>query len=176
MKSPILLAAALLLSPLAALAHGPTPQKIDEAIELPATPDELWKTIGDFAAPERWNPALRSTRTDKGSTAGSTRQITLANGLRLEEQLDEIDAAGRTMSYRSGATVDPKALPASSWSARLRVTAQGSGSRLEWRVRAYRADTGNEPAPGMDDAAVVAGFQALIKPALDHLRASGGRS
>ena len=40
----------------AALAHGPTPQKIDQSITIQAPPDAVWKVVGDFGGIGRWHP------------------------------------------------------------------------------------------------------------------------
>ncbi|NJD08137.1 MAG: SRPBCC family protein, partial [Methylococcaceae bacterium] len=63
-----------------------------------------------------------------------------------------------------------KALPASSYSAVLRVTAAGSGSRVEWKSRLYRGDTGNEPPETLNDEAAVKAMQSLIRTGLDQLK------
>lgn len=160
-------ALALALSALPARAHGPTPQKIDEAVEIAAAPAAVWALVGDFDALARWNPALKSSAADQGNTVGSKRTLVFAQGgASVSEELDEHLPEQMSQSYRSGRTIDPKVLAVSSYSARLRVVPAAGGSRLEWRARAYRADTGNEPAPGQDDAAAVQALRALMLPAL----------
>jgi mxaD protein len=150
-------------------AHGPTPQKVDEQIDIAAPPDKVWAAVADFANPG-WNPTVTAAKADKGNAAGSRRSLTLASGGSVIEELDELDAGQRVMAYRSDRTVDPKVLPTSSYTVKLRVLPQGEGSRVEWRARAYRADTGNEPAPGRDDAAAVRALQAHIRPGLAALK------
>ena len=39
-----------------------------------------------------------------------------------------------------------------------------------WQARGYRADTGNEPAAGMDDESAVKALRALMRPGLDAVR------
>ncbi|MBK1614333.1 MxaD protein [Rubrivivax gelatinosus] len=164
-------AAALLASAaLGAQAHGPTPQKIDEQIEVAAPPAAVWALVGDFTRFAAWNPVLASSSADRGNTAGSKRTLTLARGGVLTEELDEHQDGEMSMSYRSGRDIDPAVLAVGSYSARLRVLPAGSGSRIEWRARAYRADTGNEPAEGRDDASAVAALQELMRPALAAAR------
>lgn len=148
------------------LAHGPTPQKIDEQIVVAVPPAAAWALVGNFANFAAWNPALSGSSADKGNAAESVRTLNFTKGGSVTEQLDEYLAGEMSLSYRSGRTTDPKVLPASSYSARLRVVPDGSGSRIEWRCRAYRADTNNDPAPGLDDAAVVQALRAYIQPAL----------
>lgn len=152
-----------------ALAHGPTPQKIDEQVDIAAPPDKVWAAVADFANP-RWNPAVTASKADQGNTPGSRRTLTLASGGTVTEELDDLDPVQRVMGYRSDRKIDPAAMPASSYTVKLRVMPVGEGSRVEWRARAYRADTGNEPAPGRDDAAVIKALQAHIRPGLAALK------
>jgi mxaD protein len=149
----------------AALAHGPTPQKIDEQIEIAAPPAAAWALVGDFARFAAWHPGLAASTADRGNSVGSRRTLTLARGGTLTEELDERLDGEMSMSYRSG-RVDPAVLPVGSYSVRLRVLPAGSGSRIEWRARAYRADSGNEPAEGQDDDAAVTALREFIRPAL----------
>jgi mxaD protein len=153
----------------AAHAHGPTPQKVEVSVTIAAPPSAVWAAVGNFADFAAWNPAVTRSSADRGNEVGSTRTLTLPAG-EVTEQLDDHDAAAMTMSYRSG-RFDAKVLPVSSYSARLSVKAEGRGSTLRWQARGYRADTGNEPAPGMDDAAAVAALKALMTPGLDAVRA-----
>lgn len=162
-------ALALALLGVAAHAHGPTPQKIDISVRIAAPPARVWAAVADFAGIAAWNPAIGKSSADRGNEAGSTRTLTLPAG-ELTEQLDEYDAAGMSMSYRSG-TPDPKVLPASSYSGRLSVRPDGDASKLVWQARGYRADTGNEPAAGMDDDSAVKALKALMTPGLEAVRA-----
>lgn len=153
-----------------AQAHGPTPQKVDAAVSVAVPPAEAWALVGDFGGYARWHPGLRSSTADRGHEAGSKRTLELAGGGRVTEELDEHDAARRQMSYRSGRDLDPKVLPLSSYSARLRVLPEGAGSRIEWTARGYRADTGNDPAAGRDDASAVKALREHIQPALQKAK------
>lgn len=154
----------------AALAHGPTPQKIDEQVDVAAPPAVAWALVGDFARFAAWHPGLAASTADRGNSAGSRRTLTLARGGTLTEELDERLDGEMSMSYRSGRDLDPAVLPVGSYSVRLRVLPAGSGSRIEWRARAYRADSGNEPAEGQDDEAAVTALREFIRPALAAAR------
>lgn len=167
MKAPLSVLTFALFAPLA-VAHGPTPQKIDESVVIAAPPAAVWAVVGDFAGIAKWNPAIKTSSADRGNEAGSTRTLTLPTGT-VTEQLDDYDAAGMSMNYRSG-NADPAVLPVSSYSGRLTVKAEGSGSKLVWQARGYRADTGNDPAAGMDDESAVKALRALMRPGLDAVR------
>ena len=173
-RAGAVIAGLLLAAP--AVAHGPTPQRIDESIEIAAPPEAVWRIVGDFANFAKWNPWLSASEADKGNSPGSTRTLTRAEGGgQLTEELDDYQADNMSLSYRGGRKIDPAVLPASSYSARLRVEALGSGSKVSFQARAYRADTGNEAPKGRDDKAVVAAMKAYIGPALKELQAALSR-
>ena len=77
-----------------------------------------------------------------------------------------MNASGRSYSYRLS-DPDLKALPVSSYSATLTVSAEGDGSKVEWLGRFYRGDTGNEPPEDLSDAA---GRSAMNRYFADGLR------
>ncbi len=102
----------LLVAAAAANAHGPTPQKVDESIDISADPKAVWAVAGDFAGIAKWDSVL------KGSEGSNKKRVmTFANGQTLTEEVDEYDPAKMTYSYRM---LDPnlQALPASSYSRR----------------------------------------------------------
>ena len=123
-------------------AHGPTPQKVVETVEINAPADKVWEVIKDFDGIARWNPALSKSEGTSANQPGEKRTLTFANGEQLVEDLDSYDAAGHEYSYRMGKE-NVKALPASSYSAVLKLTPAGAGSTLEWKSRLYLRDTGN---------------------------------
>ncbi|KQO52064.1 MULTISPECIES: SRPBCC family protein [unclassified Methylobacterium] len=135
-----------------ALAHGPTPQKVDQSIAIAAKPDAVWAVVGDFAGISNWHPDVAKSVGTGGNASGGRRTLTLKNGGTLDEGLDEWDAAKRSYSYRLG-DADLKALPVSSYSATITVSPDGEGSKVEWLGRFYRGDTGNEPPEELSDAA-----------------------
>lgn len=154
-----------------ARAHGPTPQKAQERIAIAAPPDRVWALVSAFGDIAKWNPAAKSSSADKGAQVGSVRTIErVAGGGRWTEELDEIDPARMVLGYRSGREIDPAVFPASSYSARMEVAAEGQGSVVTWSARGYRADTTNEPPEGRDDEAVRNALTEWMKSGLDGLK------
>jgi mxaD protein len=153
-----------------ALAHGPTPQKVDQSITIAAKPDAVWAVVGDFAGIGSWHPAVAKSEGQGGNASGGRRAVTLRAGGTLDEGLDEWDAAKRTYSYRLS-DADLKALPVSSYSATLTVTPDGDGSKVEWIGRFYRGDTGNEPPEDLSDAAGKAAMNRYFGDGLKGLKA-----
>ncbi|MDP4002096.1 SRPBCC family protein [Methylobacterium sp. NEAU K] len=154
-----------------ALAHGPTPQKIDQSITIPAPPEAVWKVAGEFGGIARWHPDVAKAEASGGNVEGTTRTVTLKGGGTLVEGLDEWLGDGRTYSYRMS-DPDLKALPVSSYSATLTVTPDGTGSRVSWIGRFYRGDTGNEPPDGLSDEAGRTAMNRYFADGLKGLKAT----
>ncbi len=149
----------------AAFGHGPSPQKVDETIQIKAAPKAVWAVAGDFAGVAKWDSVLSAS---EGTI--KKRRITFKNGEKIDEEVDEYDPAKMTYSYRM---LDPnlKAIPASSYSATLVVTAKDGGSEVEWYSRVYRGDTGNEPPDELGDQAAKDALSKLFKTGLDGIKA-----
>ena len=154
----------------AAHAHGPTPQKVEEKIEIAAPPEKVWGIIKDFSKISDWSPAVSKSEGTGGNDNGATRTITLKTG-ELQEGLDYYSEKEMTYLYRlSKEKVD--VLPVSSYTAEITVkSGAGGGSLVTWMARLYRADTGNEPAPDKNDAAAVKAMKAYLTEGLQGLKA-----
>lgn len=159
------------------LAHGPTPQKVDQSVTIAAKPEAVWKVVGTFAAIDTWHPDVAKSEAVDGNAAGGRRKVTLKNGGTLDEGLDEMNDKTFTYSYRLS-DADLKALPVSSYSATLTVTPDGDGSKVEWMGRFYRGDTGNEPPDNLSDEAGRVAMNRYFADGLKGLKAKveGGRT
>lgn len=153
----------------AALAHGPTPQKVVESIEIKAPVDKVWSIAGKFGEIAKWQPALKAS--EGGNKQGDKRTLTFSNGEQLVEDLDFIDEAAHELTYRLSKE-NVKAIPASSYSATFKVTPQGQGVLVEWKSRLYRGDTGNFPPEGMDDESAIKAMSEFFKSGLGKLKAT----
>ena len=116
--------------PVGAFPHGPTPHRITEAVEIQASPDEVWKVVGEFAGFAAWNPAVVAATADKGNAAESTRHVTLKNGAELLDSMDFYDSANMTYTYRL-MNEDVQRFPVSFYSATITVRPGGHGSEVE---------------------------------------------
>jgi len=159
-----------------ALAHGPTPQKVDQSVTVAAPPDAVWKVVGDFGGIGKWHPDVAGVEASGGNASGGTRKVTLKSGGTLVEGLDEWKGDARTYSYRMS-DPDLKALPVSSYSATITVSPDGAGSKVSWQGRFYRGDTGNEPEEALSDEAGRTAMNRYFSNGLKGLKAAveGGR-
>ncbi|MCK0197949.1 SRPBCC family protein [Ancylobacter sp. 6x-1] len=161
---------ALLALPSLATAHGPTPQKVEESILIPAPPDAVWKVMGNFGSIGDWHPEVKKVTATGDNTAGTaSRTITLEKG-DITEGLDEYDAADHRYAYRMS-TENIEALPVSFYTAEIQVKPADGGSQVTWGGRFYRADTTNEPAEGQDDQSAIDAMTDFFKKGLDGLKA-----
>jgi mxaD protein len=151
-----------------ALAHGPTPQKAEEKINISAPPAKVWAALKDFADVS-WNPSVTKAEASGGNAAGATRTITLKTG-NLVEGLDEYNDKDMMYGYRLS-TENLEALPVSFYSATIAVTPSGEGSEVTWIGRFYRGDTSNFPPENLNDEAAVKAMTDFLQGGLKGLKA-----
>ncbi len=161
--------AVLALFPLAASAHGPSRQKVTETVEINASPDKVWKVIGNFQDMS-WVPAVAKTEGKGGNEPKATRTLTLKSGGQIEEELDKYDAEKMTYKYEMHHP-DPKVFPVNDYSSMLSVKPEGDDkSKVEWRGAFYRGFMNNDPPPELSDEAAKKAVSGLYRTTLDALK------
>lgn len=155
-----------------ATAHGPTPQKADESIAIPARPDQVWKLVGEFGAIATWHPLVKEAKATGGNAAGAERVLRLEKG-EITEGLDEYDAEAHRISYRLSKE-NIEALPVSFYTATIEVLPAGDGSEVKWGARFYRGDTSNFPPDELNDEAAIAAMNDFIRQGLQGVKAKVG--
>jgi Polyketide cyclase / dehydrase and lipid transport len=166
-----LLVAAVALIPVAALAHGPSRQKVVEKIEIDAPPAKVWAIVGNFGDLS-WLPGVAKTEGTGGNTPDQAkRKLTLANGGVIEETLTKYDEAGQSISYKID-SVDVKIFPVNNYSSTITVTpGEGGKSTVEWKGAFYRGFMNNDPPPELSDEASLKAVTDLYKAGLAALKA-----
>lgn len=162
--------AALSLLPGAALAHGPTRQKVSLTAEVAADPALVWARIGDFQDMS-WHPVVFATAGENGNEVDATRVLTLgaADGPTISEILYKYDADKMTYSYRI-TDVAVEVLPVTNYSSHLTVMPRnGGGSVIEWRGAFYRGYPNNDPPEELNDEAAIAAVTGVYQAGLDAL-------
>lgn len=150
----------------AVFAHGPTPQKTDESVQVAASPEVIWKKITEPCGIAKWHPEVAGC--DVVNEKKQT--LTLKNGKKILQEVDEIAAQEMTFSYRFSGEIDIAALPVSSLNGKIKVAADGAGAKVSWTARYYRAFTGNEPPAGQDDESAKNAIDAFVKVGLNGLK------
>ncbi|MFY9629373.1 MAG: SRPBCC family protein [Methylocystis sp.] len=169
-----LVIAVLALAPQLALAHGATPQKVVETIEIAAPPEKVWAIVGNFQDMD-WMPGVVKTEGRGGVTPETaTRRLTLSSGATMDERLVQYDEASMSLRYLIE-HVDINVLPVGNLSATLKVAASDGGSRVEWKSRFYRAFPGGNPPEQFTDEIAVQAVSSLFKAGLLALKAKAER-
>lgn len=151
----------------AALAHGPTRQKVTEQVTLDAPPAAVWAKIRNFDALKDWHPAVASSPADKGNQEGSVRTLTLKGGGTLIETLEAYDDAKMRYSYRAK---DGGALPVTNYTSTISVRADGGKTVVEWRGAFYRGYPNNDPPPDQNDEAALRAVTGVYQAGLANLK------
>lgn len=120
---------------------------------LPATAEEVWSIIGDFAGLARWHPLVPNCRPGDD---GCSRIISL-RGLEVVEVLipDQSPPMGHTYTVRASP------MPITDYRATLQVVAEGARARLRYHGRFTPVGVSEEQAAGMLRGFFDAGFSAL---------------
>jgi hypothetical protein len=163
--------ALLAFAPVAALAHGPSRQKVVEKVDIDAPPAKVWAVVGNFGDMS-WLPGVTKTEASGGNTPDTAkRKLILKSGGAVEETLSKYDDGGMTLSYRID-QVDPKDLPVNNYSATIIVTpADGGKSTVEWKGAFYRGFMNNDPPPELSDEAALKAVTGLYQAGLASLKA-----
>lgn len=132
--------AALLLASSLALAAGGL--SVSREATIDTNPATAWKLIGNFNGLDLWHPAVASsTQKGSGSSAGTTRQLSLAGGGTIDEKLVAYSAAKRSLTY----SITKSPLPVKNYVSTMSVTPTADGKSLvKW--------TSTFDASGADDA------------------------
>ncbi len=159
-----------LLTPQALLAVDAPELKVEHAIVIDAPPEQVWEVVSDFNGLPRWLPVIESSRIilGKNREVGCIRELTRANGTKVQEKLIAYEPWNMSFSYTyvGGPHV------ASNYYPTMTVKDAGNGkSRVEWKARFWRlAYWTDDPPPGQDDATVLAAFNRMYPLGLQTLK------
>ena len=96
---------------------------VSVSTHLSASPDQVWSKIGDPGAISSWHPAIARSPLD-----GKDRKCTLADGAQIDEQIDNVDDANRSYTYR----IIESPLPLKDYSSTIKVAEADGGCTVEW--------------------------------------------
>lgn len=164
----ILAAAILAALPFTALAHGPTPQKVDKSIVIKAAPEKVWGIVKDFSSISQWHPAVDKLKLEKKGN-DTFRHLALKDGGSILEKLRSVDDSAMKMRYE----IVESTLPLTDYNAFMTVKAgpNAGESTVTWVGRFYRLYKFNPPIPeGQDDATAVKVINSVYDAGLDGLK------
>jgi carbon monoxide dehydrogenase subunit G len=133
---------------------------VKKAVDVPALPEAVWKTIGDFCGIANWHPAIEKCEISKKDGA-AFRTLSLKGGGTILEKQTAWDDKSRTYSY----TIEESPLPVANYKATISVAPKGSGSSITW--------TSNFNAKGADDAKAASIIGGIFDAGLGAIAAKG---
>jgi carbon monoxide dehydrogenase subunit G len=164
---------ALTFIPFSAMAHGPSPQKVEKTIVIKAPPAKVWAIVKDFGNMS-WHPGIANTKLEKKGEE-TFRTLTLKSGGDIYEKFRSADDAAMKMKYEIVSGVAPVA----DYNAFMTVTAgPGAGeSTVTWVGRFYRTYKLNPPIPpGQDDETAVNFVTGVFDAGLPGLKKAAENS
>lgn len=127
------------------------------AIDITASPSEVWQLIGGFGSLPDWLGSISKSELTEG---GRVRHLADAKGETIVEQLEKFDNAARSYSY----SILKAPFPITSYLSTLQVkpSADGKGSRVEWAATFI-------PNSGVSDQEASQVFQGIFEDGLKEL-------
>jgi uncharacterized protein YndB with AHSA1/START domain len=158
--------------PLAAVAHGPSRQKVELEITVKAPAAKVWGLIADFCSIEKWHPGVAKCEGTGGNTVGAVRKLHVgkADGPVIVEELLIHDPEKMSYKYKITET-DVTVLPVTTYASFLTVFDNGDGtSKVVWRGGFYRSWGKNNPPPEQNDEAAVKAVSGTYQAGLDNIK------
>lgn len=159
---------ALAILPLTAVAHGPSPQKVDKSIVIKAEPEKVWAIVKDFGGIHKWHPGVASTKVEKKGN-DTFRTLTLKSGGTVYNKLRSADDADMKMRYE----IVEGDIPVADYNAFMTVKPgpNAGESTVNWVGRFYRVYKLNPPIPeGQDDASALNAVTGIYDAGLEGLK------
>ncbi len=129
-----------------------------KTVDVAASPEKVWQTIGNFCGIADWHPAIASCA--PGQQNGKpTRHLTLKNGAAIDEEQTARSDSDMQYSY----TILQSPLPVSDYYSTISVRKKGSGSEVSWK--------GTFKAKGASNADATKTIQGIYDSGLDALAA-----
>ena len=129
-----------------------------------ASADTVWKELADFGGIGEWAPGMESCKLE-GSGVGAVRVLGMPGGVVIKERLESLDESARCLTY----SITEGPMPVENYLATVKVSEQGSGSRVDWGA--------SFDAPeGIPADAIGAGVSGAYSGMLDALRTRLGES
>lgn len=131
--------------------------KASAAIDIPASPNEVWQLIGGFNSLPDWLSYIPKSELSEG---GRVRHLSTLKGETIVERLEEFDNTARSYSY----SIIQAPFPVTGYLSALQVkpAVDGRGSRVEWTASFT-------PNPGVSDEQASKVFQEIFEEGLKEL-------
>jgi mxaD protein len=161
----------MLAIPAAALYAAEAPEMtIEHSIVINAPPEAVWEVVSDFNGLPRWLSTITDSKIvlGKNRQEGAIRELTRANGTKVQEKLIVYEPWKMTVGY----TYIGGQVGATDYFPLITVSDAGGGkSKVVWKARFKRvAYWTDDPPPGQDDATPLAALNKVYPMGLENLK------
>lgn len=131
---------------------------LSESVNVAASPADAWGAISDFCSIQDWHPIIAACEEfdDSGKTM---RTLTTGDGGQLLEELNDLDDAGRAMTY----SIIESPLPIADYTSTMMVAEAGDGASITWSSSFNALGTSDEEALELMTGIYKAGLEALAE-------------
>lgn len=129
--------------------------KLHNTIHIDASPDAVWRVLGDLAATNTWTPGIKAAKVE-----GMHRVCTTADGFEIHEEISEYSPVRRSFSYSQSRVP----IPIKNSRGTFVVKADETGALVVWDAEFEAADR----SKSVEITTMVEGF---YRQTLDSLRA-----
>jgi Polyketide cyclase / dehydrase and lipid transport len=128
--------------------------EVSRSAKVEETPEAVWQKIGEFCAIQDWHPAVSTC--EQTQEGGETyRTLTLGDGSTIRERL--IERTNSSYTYE----IIESPLPVQSYRATLSVSAEGEGTRIDWKGSFDAKDAPDTDAEFVIDGIYEAGLEEI---------------
>ena len=128
---------------------------LSKSVEVPATSEEVWAVVSDFAGYASWQPHIESIEMQ----SNGERKVTFTRGDSVFDRIAELDEAGKRLSYE---LVPGQATPLASLLATFTVRSVDGHTEVEYAITVEVPDPMEDMARmgiGADIDGALAGLQ-----------------
>ena len=156
MRTSILKTLACAVAAMGLLVGSAAALEVASSATVGGKPDAVWKNIGDFCAIGTWHPAVsKCVQSEEG---GATyRTLTTTDGGTIKEKLVE----QTDTSYTYDIINSP--LPVANYRATISVSAQGGGTRVDWKSSFDAKGESDDEAKGVISSIYKAGLDKIAE-------------
>ncbi len=130
---------------------------LSESVDVTASPEDAWAAISDFCSIKDWHPVIAEC--EQFEQDGKTmRTLTTGDGGTLLEELNELDAAGTSMTY----SIIESPLPIADYVSTIAVTQADDGATITWSSSFDAAGVTDQEALELMTGIYRAGLDALM--------------
>ncbi len=130
---------------------------LSESVDVAAPPADAWAAISDFCSIKDWHPVIAEC--EQFEQDGKTmRTLTTGDGGQLLEELNDLDAAGTSMTY----SIIESPLPIADYVSTIAVAQAGDGATITWSSTFNAAGVTDQEALELMTGIYRAGLDALM--------------